>query len=92
MKRFLDLTVALFGLILLSPLILVLIVLIRQKLGFPVLHGKPFKMIKFRTMTNAHDAEDGCYLITSASLRLVASYAPPALMNSHNSGTSSKAI
>lgn len=65
MKRLLDLTAALFGLILLSPLILVLILLIRQKLGFPVfftqvrpgLHGKPFKMIKFRTMTDARDAD-----------------------------------
>lgn len=66
MKRLLDLTAALFGLILLSPLILLLILLIRQKLGFPILftqvrpglHGKPFKMIKFRTMTDARN-EDG---------------------------------
>ena len=65
MKRLLDLSTALFGLILLSPLIFILILLIRQKLGSPVfftqvrpgLHGKPFKMIKFRTMTDARDAD-----------------------------------
>jgi lipopolysaccharide/colanic/teichoic acid biosynthesis glycosyltransferase len=65
MKRLFDLTAALFGLILLSPLIFVLILLIRQKLGSPIfftqtrpsLHGKPFKMIKFRTMTDARDAD-----------------------------------
>lgn len=65
MKRLLDFTAALFGIILLSPLILVLILLIRQKLGSPVLftqtrpglYGKPFKMVKFRTMTDARDTD-----------------------------------
>lgn len=64
MKRFFDLTAALFGLLLLSPIILALMLLIRRKLGAPVffsqtrpsLYGKPFKMIKFRTMTDAHNA------------------------------------
>ena len=63
MKRLLDVTAALVGLILLSPLILVLLLLIRQKLGSPVfftqtrpgLYGKPFKMVKFRTMTDARN-------------------------------------
>lgn len=66
MKRILDLSAALFGLILLAPIILILAILIRQKLGSPIfftqvrpgLHGKPFKMVKFRTMTDACD-EDG---------------------------------
>lgn len=65
MKRILDLSAALLGLILLAPIILILAVLIRLKLGSPVfftqvrpgLHGKPFKMIKFRTMTDARDAD-----------------------------------
>lgn len=47
-----------------SPLLIVLMALIRLKLGSPVfftqirpgLHCKPFKMIKFRTMTDARDA------------------------------------
>ncbi|WGZ91682.1 MAG: sugar transferase [Candidatus Thiocaldithrix dubininis] len=64
MKRTLDLSAALFGLILLAPIILILSILIRQKLGSPILftqtrpglHGKPFRMIKFRTMTDARDA------------------------------------
>ncbi|WP_020558615.1 sugar transferase [Thiofilum flexile] len=63
MKRFFDLTVSLLGLLLLSPLILILILLIRWKLGSPVfftqarpgLQGKPFRMVKFRTMTDARD-------------------------------------
>ena len=65
MKRTLDLSAALFGLILLAPIILILSILIRQKLGSPILftqtrpglHGKPFKMIKFRTMTDDRDAD-----------------------------------
>lgn len=65
MKRILDLSAALLGLILLAPIILILAILIRQKLGSPVfftqtrpgLHGKPFKMVKFRTMTDARDAD-----------------------------------
>ena len=65
MKRLFDLSTALIGLIVLSPIISVLALLIRQKLGSPVfftqvrpgLHGKPFKMIKFRTMTDACDAD-----------------------------------
>lgn len=65
MKHLLDFTAALFGIILLSPLILVLILLIRQKLGSPVfftqtrpgLYGEPFKMVKFRTMTDARDTD-----------------------------------
>lgn len=64
MKRPLDLSAALLGLILLAPIILILAILIRLKLGSPILftqirpglHGKPFNMIKFRTMTDAQDA------------------------------------
>jgi lipopolysaccharide/colanic/teichoic acid biosynthesis glycosyltransferase len=51
-------------LIFLSPIILLLVVLVRIKIGSPVLFsqerpglmGKPFKMIKFRSMTNACDS------------------------------------
>ena len=46
-----------------SPLILALAVLVRLRLGSPVLfrqirpglHGRPFEMVKFRTMTDARD-------------------------------------
>ena len=65
MKRCFDLVGATLGLILLSPLLLVLIVIIRCKLGSPVLfrqvrpglNGQPFQMVKFRTMTDARGAD-----------------------------------
>jgi lipopolysaccharide/colanic/teichoic acid biosynthesis glycosyltransferase len=58
MKRVVDLCGALIGILLFSPIMLVLYVLIRRDMGTPVLfhqmrpglHGKPFKMIKFRSM------------------------------------------
>lgn len=64
MKRILDLVVATFGLIVCAPLLLVLIILVRVKLGSPVffcqarpgINGRPFTMLKFRTMLNARDA------------------------------------
>jgi lipopolysaccharide/colanic/teichoic acid biosynthesis glycosyltransferase len=65
LKRFFDVVVSALMLIILSPIILLLIVLIRVKLGSPVfftqlrpgLNGKPFRMIKFRSMRDARDAE-----------------------------------
>lgn len=61
MKRLFDFTSALLGLIFLALPLLILIVLIRRKLGSPVffrqvrpgLGGAPFEMVKFRTMTDA---------------------------------------
>lgn len=63
MKRVLDFCAALFGLLLLSPIILVLAALIRWKLGSPVLfrqqrpgrHGRPFMLCKFRSMSDGRD-------------------------------------
>ncbi|OVZ59862.1 sugar transferase [Pigmentiphaga sp. NML030171] len=60
-KRAFDITLAAIALLLLSPVILVLCVAIRRKLGSPVffrqvrpgLNGKPFQMIKFRSMRDA---------------------------------------
>lgn len=65
LKRTLDLTIALVALILLFPVMMAVAFLVRLKLGSPVffcqqrpgLHGKPFKMIKFRTMTDAVDSQ-----------------------------------
>ncbi|RKL61637.1 sugar transferase [Thermoanaerobacteraceae bacterium SP2] len=62
-KRLVDITGALFGLILLAPVIFIIGILIRLSMGSPVifsqvrpgLYGKPFKMYKFRTMTDARD-------------------------------------
>ena len=64
-KRFIDYTASLLRLLILSPFLLILSLLVVWKLGWPVfftqerpgLHGKPFRMIKFRTMTNAWDAQ-----------------------------------
>ena len=61
MKRLFDFTFALLVLTLLSFPLLLLILLVRYKLGSPVffrqvrpgLQGKPFHMIKFRTMSDA---------------------------------------
>lgn len=65
MKRFLDFFAALIGLMLIWPLILLIGVLVHVKLGSPVvfsqvrpgLAGKPFRMYKFRTMTDAKDEQ-----------------------------------
>jgi len=66
MKRFFDFTAAALGLLLLALPLLVLIILIRHKLGSPVffrqtrpgLHGQPFEMLKFRSMTDARGPDD----------------------------------
>lgn len=63
MKRIFDLLISIVAMIVLSPVFLVLILLIYFKLGKPVffvqerpgLDGKPFKMFKFRSMTNEVD-------------------------------------
>ncbi|EJS4015334.1 sugar transferase [Vibrio parahaemolyticus] len=65
MKRLFDFCASLFGLILLSPIIALVAWKIRKNLGSPVLfrqtrpglHGKPFEMVKFRTMKDAVDAQ-----------------------------------
>lgn len=64
MKRVLDVVCSGLGLLVLSPVLLVLAILIALRLGRPVLftqtrpglHGKPFRMFKFRSMTSACDA------------------------------------
>ena len=61
MKRFFDIVIAVLALLLLGILLLALIWQVRRKLGSPVFfrqtrpgrHGRPFQMVKFRTMTDA---------------------------------------
>lgn len=75
MKRIVDIILSLLILSFLSPVILVVSILIRFKLGSPILfkqqrpglNGKPFILYKFRTMTNSLD-KHGRYL--SDELRL----------------------
>ena len=65
MKRIFDFIAALLGLIALAIPLLVLIIFIRKKIGSPVffrqvrpgLKGRPFEMVKFRTMTDAKGAD-----------------------------------
>ncbi|MDI5993289.1 sugar transferase [Pseudomonas sp. MDMC216] len=64
MKRLLDILACLIAFLLLGPLLLVVACLIRRRLGSPVFFrqvrpgrdGKPFEMVKFRTMLDAFDA------------------------------------
>ena len=63
LKRIIDITIASTALILLSPVYLIVAHKVKKNLGSPVLfrqvrpglHGKPFEMIKFRTMKDALD-------------------------------------
>lgn len=65
LKRLLDIIIASIALILLSPLYVFVAYKVKKNLGSPVLfrqvrpglYGKPFEMIKFRTMKDAVDAE-----------------------------------
>ena len=65
MKRIFDLVLSLLGLLLFGLPLLILAWQIRRRLGSPVLfrqtrpglHGKPFEMVKFRSMTNAVGAD-----------------------------------
>lgn len=64
MKRLFDIFLAIAGLLVLLPMLLLLAGSIRLKLGSPVLftqirpglNGKPFRMLKFRSMSDARDA------------------------------------
>jgi lipopolysaccharide/colanic/teichoic acid biosynthesis glycosyltransferase len=85
LKRVLDITLSLVGLFLLLPVFIITGFLVRYKLGSPIffrqtrpgLHGKPFTMFKYRTMTETRDS-DGLLLpdvdrLTSFGLLLRAS-------------------
>jgi lipopolysaccharide/colanic/teichoic acid biosynthesis glycosyltransferase/UDP-N-acetylglucosamine:LPS N-acetylglucosamine transferase len=64
-KRMLDIVVASFALVSLTPLLIVLALLVRLTLGAPVLfrqrraglNGRPFVLVKFRSMTDRYDAD-----------------------------------
>ena len=64
LKRLFDLCLVVPGLLFAAPVLLVVALVVRVKLGTPVLFrqerpglgGKPFVLLKFRTMTDARDA------------------------------------
>jgi lipopolysaccharide/colanic/teichoic acid biosynthesis glycosyltransferase len=63
MKRLFDFIVASVAVVLLSPVIVVVALMVRCRIGSPVLfrqvrpglHGQTFEMVKFRTMSDARD-------------------------------------
>jgi lipopolysaccharide/colanic/teichoic acid biosynthesis glycosyltransferase len=63
-KRILDATAAAVGLVVLAPVLAATALAVRVDIGSPVLfrqvrpglHGRPFRMLKFRTMRDAADA------------------------------------
>ena len=65
MKRLFDILLAALALVVLGLPMLVLAGMVRSRLGSPVLfqqvrpgrYGRPFKMVKFRTMRDAIDAD-----------------------------------
>lgn len=69
MKRIFDFTMAFLTLFTLLPVILLVAILIRFKLGSPILftqkrpglNGKTFKMMKFRTMLDSKDKEGNLF-------------------------------
>lgn len=64
-KRLLDIIISFTALVILSPVLLIVAVLVRTKLGTPVIfhqdrpgyHEKVFKLCKFRSMTDARDTD-----------------------------------
>lgn len=64
-KRIIDIIIAMMGLFFLSPLILILTILIKNRMGSPVFfiqkrigkNNKEFNLIKFRTMKDLRDEE-----------------------------------
>lgn len=81
-KRFMDFLIAALSIIIFSPLLMILAIFVRVKLGGPVifkqerpgLNGKVFKLYKFRTMTDAKDENgnllDDEYRLTSFGKKL----------------------
>lgn len=65
-KRTFDITISILMLVFLSPLIAAIALMVWIKMGRPIffsqmrpgLNGKPFTMIKFRTMTNDKDMQN----------------------------------
>jgi len=74
-KRLFDVCVSITGLFLLVPFLFIIALVVKAKIGSPIffrqvrsgLHGKPFVIYKFRTMTDER-GEDGNLLPDSERL------------------------
>ncbi len=81
LKRFFDIFVSLIGLIIFSPVFIILIIVVYVNLGKPVFFSqlrpgkncKPFTIYKFRTMSNQLDNQ-GRILADNARLNTIGSY------------------
>ncbi len=79
-KRMLDFIVALFAILLLSPLLIITALIVRIGLGSPIIFkqqrpgkdGVIFNLYKFRTMRDAADIETGKRLNDEERLRVIA--------------------
>lgn len=66
LKRIFDLSVSLVGLVVLCPVLVIVFIIVRLKIGSPAIfkqqrpgfNGKPFTMYKFRTMTEKRNSND----------------------------------
>ena len=66
LKRLLDLILSIVGLLFLLPVIALIVLLVRLKIGSPIffeqrrpgLNGEIFKLVKFKTMTNERDKNE----------------------------------
>jgi len=98
-KRAFDLLLAALALVILMPVIGIISVLVRVKLGSPVLfrqqrpglHGRPFAIYKFRTMFDARDAQGNLLPDKDRLSPFVDSSAAPAWTNCPSYGTYSEA-
>ena len=76
LKRAFDIAASASALVVLSPVLAITAYKVKKELGSPVLfrqtrpglHGKPFEMIKFRTMKDAKDKKEGNALPDSQRL------------------------
>ncbi|MDZ5473327.1 sugar transferase [Bacillus sp. 31A1R] len=65
MKRAFDIIISFFGLVFLTPVIIIIAILVKFKLGTPILfkqqrpglNGTPFNLYKFRSMSNKKDSK-----------------------------------
>ena len=88
-KRLFDVLAAAAALLILAPVLAALALIVRLAIGAPIifkqqrpgLHGRPFMIYKFRTMSDARDAAGASCPMPSASAGLGGFFEAPASMN-----------
>ena len=100
LKRILDVSLGSLGLVIFAPIIATVAVQIRRKLGSPVFFrqtrpgkdGKPFQMVKFRSMLDELDSTGNLILDSERVTPFGLFCAQLALMNYPSYGTYSRVI